>query len=93
MKTKLIAELKSFFMTFLAVFAVEAYILLIQVYNGDWAMSVLSALGMAAIRSAVKALLQLVFPKIFPSFQTQTTTETVTTSTSTNIPITTNENE
>ena len=33
MKTKLIHELKSFLTTFLAVFAVEAYILLIQIYK------------------------------------------------------------
>jgi hypothetical protein len=93
MKNKLIAELKSFFMTFLAVFAVEAYTVLLLVYNGDWTVAVLQSLGMAALRSSIKAMLQLVFPKLFPSFQDNTTFRTTTTSTSTNIPITTNENE
>jgi len=93
MKNKLLHELKSFFITFIAILSITGYTQFVLLYNGDFSLEVWQALGMAAIRSAVKALLQLVFPKIFPSFQTHTTTETVTTSTLTNIPITTNENE
>ena len=86
MKEKLIYELKSFFTTFITIFAVEAYAQLVLVYNGNWTYTVLHALGLAALRSAIKALLQLVFPKLFPSFQTNTTTTTLTTTT--DVPLT-----
>ena len=65
MKEKLIYELKSFVTTFLSVFAVEAFIQLTQIYNGDWTMAVLHALGLAAARSLVKAILQMVYPSQF----------------------------
>lgn len=81
MKEKLLHEIRSFLVTFLAIFSVEAYVQLVQIYNADWTTAALQALGFAALRSAIKALLQLIYPVQFPPQITITTT-------STNIPIT-----
>ena len=60
-------ELKSFSTTFLAVFAMESAVLLNMLWNGEilgWALW--SALAMAMARSALKAILMMLFPHQFP---------------------------
>ena len=69
MKEKIIYELKSFLTTFISIFALEAYASLVLVYNGNWTMAVINAVGVAALRSAIKAVLQLVFPNMFKDLQ------------------------
>lgn len=59
-------ELKSFFTTFLAFLIVDGAGLLLQIYNGNWTKEVMFGLLLALGRSAVKALLTLLFPKHFP---------------------------
>lgn len=66
MKEKIINELKSFFISFIAVFAVEAFAQLVMIYNGHFEWAIFEALGFAALRSSVKVMLQLFFPKLFP---------------------------
>lgn len=71
MKDKLISELKSFAMTFITIFSVEGYLQLISIYQGDWSITVWQAVGFACLRSAIKAMLQIMFPKIFPNYQSK----------------------
>lgn len=60
-------EAKSFLTTFLTVFAIEASTLLQMLWNGDilgW--TIWSAVVIAIARSAIKAILMMLFPKLFP---------------------------
>lgn len=61
-----IDELRSFFVTLFAIFAVDAGALLLQLYNGDVSQTVLWGLVAAFGRSAIKAALTLAFPMLFP---------------------------
>jgi len=65
LKPKVVAELKSVFITFLSVFAVEAFAQLTAIYNGDFSKAAWVALCMAALRALVKAIMQILFPKMF----------------------------
>lgn len=58
-------ELRSFFHTWLAVMVVDGVLELMAVYNGDISTAALTALAMASVRSAVKAIFQLALPQVF----------------------------
>ena len=64
-KNIIITELKSFLTTFMAVFIIEGGATLLAIYNGIWTEAVLTALGIAIARSAVKSILILLFPQLF----------------------------
>lgn len=60
-------EIRSFLTTFLGFFALEAIAPLNELYShGSITMALLLSLGGAALRSLIKSLLTLLFPKIFP---------------------------
>jgi len=65
-KEYLLDELRSFWVTFISIMAVDGYMLILQVYNGTWEEGLWVALLGAAARSAVKTILTMLFPKVFP---------------------------
>ena len=64
------AELHSFLATFVSafgtVFVMFAYTDLVSLTNGIFTTEILTAIGLAAARSAIAALLYAFFPKSFP---------------------------
>lgn len=60
-------ELKSIITTILAFLVMDEAATLMNIYNGDFSSTTLLALLMAIIRSIVKTLLTLSFPKLFPA--------------------------
>ena len=59
-------EAVSFIQTMLTFFAIDSGLLLLDVYNGVWDKMLLVQLSAALLRSVIKTLLTLVFPKLFP---------------------------
>ena len=72
-KAKLLHELKSFIITFSTTFGsvliVDGAFELINIYNGDLSNTAWIALGMALLRSGIKAMLQILLPKLFPGYK------------------------
>lgn len=64
-KEWLIMEAKSFLHTFLAYLAVDGFQLWHDIFAGVWQQDVLWLILLLVARSAVKALLVLLFPKMF----------------------------
>jgi len=63
-KEKISYELQSFLTTFLSVFLIDGSMQIMALYNGDLSETALLALLTAALRSAIKALIQTLFPSI-----------------------------
>jgi hypothetical protein len=63
-KEKISYELQSFLTTFLSVFLIDGSMQLMALYNGDLSETAFLALLTAALRSAIKALIQILFPSI-----------------------------
>lgn len=62
LKQWLVLEGRSFFNTWASVMVVDGMFELMNVYNGDFSETALIALATASVRSAVKALLQMLLP-------------------------------
>lgn len=60
-----IGEVKSIAITTMTIFAVDGFGELTALYNGDTSRDIFIALGVILGRSILKAVLQLLFPKIF----------------------------
>lgn len=58
-------ELKSICLTTITIFTVDGLGELTKLYNGDTSRDVLIALAIILGRSLLKAVLQMVFPKVF----------------------------
>lgn len=63
-KEKISYELQSFLTTFLSVFLIDGSMQLMALYNGDLSETAFLALLTAVLRSAIKALIQILFPSI-----------------------------
>lgn len=61
----LIDELKSIAVSTVTIFAFDGVGELTKLYNGDFSRDVFVALAIILGRSLVKAILQMVFPKVF----------------------------
>ena len=62
-------EVRSFCATLLTFFAVDAATYLTDVYQGHWDRMLFYQLLLCLLRSVVKTILTLVFPKLFPPRQ------------------------
>lgn len=58
-------ELKSIGITTMTIFSVDGFVELTKLYNGDTSRDLLVALAIILGRSLLKAVLQIVFPKVF----------------------------
>lgn len=68
----LVEEIKWFSITFLSILAVDGFAQLLAIYNGNLEQDIWLALGSAVLKSAVKAIMQMIFPKLFPAVKPKT---------------------
>lgn len=59
-------EVNSFLTTAMTFFAVDGALELAQVFSGNWSKMIMWQLAICLLRSFVKALLTMLFPKLFP---------------------------
>lgn len=59
-------SINSYIATFLSVFALDGAAVLTNIYNGDLSSVAIHSLLMVVFRSAIKAILLLLFPTVFP---------------------------
>jgi len=68
-KSNLLYELRSWAITFMATFALALstfeFDVLNAIFSGDLSRPAMAALGIACLRSAVKAIMILIFPNLF----------------------------